>query len=257
MSPIARAAQPTNPEVIDIEFDVADLPDTRVEITATVEAELQRLLGQEEALPAGVVVAEDRRLLVVLRPGPIPGADDVLIRIEAQFEGATLSESVTETCLSCTNEQVAEKALPMLRPLLEEFPEPKPVVVVEEPVDDTSIEQEVPEAPTPTGPNKTLLLPGASLLGVGFVGFGAGIALIVVNERVVSEPGAAELEVVKYRDPGIALAIGGGVAAVGGVVLVALAFRDREGSGASDKPSIGAAPLLSPSTYGVAISGRF
>ena len=95
----ARAAEPTaadqptdtgDVEVIHIKVDVADLPDSRAKIAQTVHAELQRLLSEQEQLPAGVVLLDDRRLLVELRPGPIPGADDVMIRVEAQQGGTML-----------------------------------------------------------------------------------------------------------------------------------------------------------------------
>jgi hypothetical protein len=246
----SRAAAPEGGEVITIEIDVADLPDTRSEIAPVVEAELQRLLAVQGELPPGVIVAEDRRLLVELRPGPIPGADDVLIRVEARHEGQVLGETATETCLSCTNEQVAQKALPMLRPLLDRFPAPKraPAPAVDPPREaDTGAELE----PGPARPNQAMLISGVSLLGVGLAGLGTGITLIIVDERVVSEPGAAQLEVIKYRDPGIGVTVVGAVAAATGATLLGLAFR-RRGRAALD-----AGLLLTPENYGLSLSGSF
>ena len=54
-----------------------------------VEREMQRLLSERTDLPAGVALEEDRRLWVELRPGPIPGSDDVLIRVEAQLDASS------------------------------------------------------------------------------------------------------------------------------------------------------------------------
>lgn len=235
--------------VIDVAVDVADLPETRGEIAPVVEGSLQRRLAALDELPGGVVVAEDRRLLIELRPGPIPGADDVLIRVEAQVDGEVIGESATETCLSCTNEQVAEKALPMLRPLLEAFPEPE-VAEASAPAMPAATDEGETDAQPRRG-SQGLLISGASLLGVGVAGLGAGIALIVVDERVGSEPGAAQLDVIKYRDPGIAVAIVGGAAALTGAVLLGVGLGRRGSSG------VVAGPTLGPDNWGVVVSGRF
>jgi hypothetical protein len=255
----ARAAAPTGTDsaaqtsdvepvqVITIEVDVADLPESRAKIAQIVDAELQRLLSAEAELPAGVVLLDDRRLFVELRPGPIPGADDILIRIEAQHGGAMLAETATENCLSCSDEQVAQKALPMLRPLLDRFPAPPRAVT---PADDGDVIIE-DATPVERKPARGLSIAGGSLLGVGVVGLGVGIGLIVSNERVTSEPGAAQIDLIQYRPAGIALAVTGGVAAVTGAVLLGLALRGRT------RGSVAAGPIVTPGSYGVALSGRF
>jgi hypothetical protein len=239
--------------VIDIEVDVDDLPDSRANIAETFHAELQRLLSEQQPLAAGVVVAEDRRLLVELRPGPIPGADDVLIRVEAQLDGVVLGETATENCLSCSDEQVAQKTLPMLGPLLEAFPAPAKLVTPNRSASERSAGADaLPDAGAQSNmPPSLLPIMGGSLLGVGIVGLGVGIGLSVSDERIVSEPGAAQLELIEYRPAGIALVVGGGIAAVTGAALLGLALRGRT----RDKLSAG--PVLTPSSYGVALSGQF
>src|SRR5262245_50498058 len=94
-SGVVEASEPAAApaKVIDIAVDVADLPDSRADIAGVVESELQRMLTEQSDLPNGVIFDEHRRLWIELRPGPIPGADDVLIRIEAQLDGQLLAES--------------------------------------------------------------------------------------------------------------------------------------------------------------------
>jgi hypothetical protein len=233
--------------VIDIAIDVADLPEGRADIAGVVEAELQRLLAEEAELPDGVVLAEDRQMWIELRPGPIPGADDILIRVEAQIDGKLLAESETESCLSCSNEQVAQKALSMSRPLLEKFPAPER-------------RADAPPSPSATSgvdtgergrPRRPLLISGATTLALGLGGLGVSVALILTNERVVSDPGAAQLDVLKYRDPGIAIAVAGGALAITGAALLGVAFAGR------GRSKITAAPMLAPDRYGIGVVGRF
>ena len=227
-----------------------NLPDIRVEIAVVVERELQQLLAEQSDLPDGAVLDADRRLWIELRPGPIPGADDVLIRIEAQLEGQLLAESLTESCLSCTDEQVAQKALSMLQPLLEEFPA----------VERREVPPPSPSAlvGTDTGelagprPRDPLLISGATTLGLGVVGIGLGAALIVANESLRSDPGKAQIDVIKYRDPGIGVTVASGALAITGAALlgVALAKRNRRGN-------VAAAPMLAPNLHGIGVVGRF
>lgn len=119
-----RAAEPEPEPVIDIEVDAADLPATRAELANIVSTEVNRALAEQDSLPAGVFVADDRRVLVELHPSPIPGSDEVLIHVEVQLGGERLAESTTETCLSCTDAGVADKVLLLLTPLLPKLPAP-------------------------------------------------------------------------------------------------------------------------------------
>lgn len=243
-------AEPTERvEVIEIALDVADLPDTRVELARVVELELQRLLAEQPELPPGVMVADDRRLLVEVRPGPIPDSDDVLIRIEAQLDGQMLAESETESCMSCSNEQVARRALPMLQPLLEQFPAPVRRLAAKPSTSEADAAGDVVPSSAPS--DRALSISGASALAVGLAGLGVGVGLIVVDERVVSEPGAGQLDVRKYGDPGIAVAVVGGALAITGAALLGVAFA-RRGRG-----TLTAGPLLAPEQLGLTVAGRF
>lgn len=245
----ARAGDAEVDPVIEIVVDVADLPDTRAELATVVEAELNRLLMAHEALPAGVILADDRRLFVELRPSPIPGTDDVLLHVAVQFEGKILVEGTTETCLSCTDEQVAEKALLLLEPLLPRLPAPAPVALPAPTV--ASVDEELDENPTRTRPDRTLVISSSVMLGVGVVGVGVGIGLIAVDERVVSPPDALDIEVIKYREVGIATAVIGSVAAVTGAVLLGLVLKRR------GRSQVVAVPALGPSNWGISLSGQF
>jgi hypothetical protein len=233
--------------VIDIEIDASDLPATRADLAEGVEAELNRRLVEHRSLPRGVVVADDRRVLVELRPGPIPGKDDIVVRVEVQLDGVVLGESTTEACFACTTEEVAGKALVLLDPLLAELPAPAPAspppapVVVDAPT----------EAPERARPEQAMLISSAVLLGAGIAGFGVGIGLIVVDERITSPLGAIDVDVIKYRDPGITTAVIGGAAAVTGAVLLGLALDKRRRS------NVAAAPVLAPGQVGLAVMGRF
>jgi hypothetical protein len=243
-SPI-RAA-PEVERVIDIEIDAVGLPDTRADLADGVEAEMNRRLIEHESLPAGVVLAEDRRVLVELRPGPIPGKDDIVVRVVVQLDGEVLGESPTEACFACTTEEVAGKALVLLDPLLVELPAPTPASPPAPTVVDAPS-----EAPERVRPERAMLIPGAVLLGVGVASVGVGIGLIVVNERVASPAGAIDLDVIKYREPGVATAVIGGATAVTGAVLLGLALDKRRRS------NVTAAPVLGPRQVGLSVLGRF
>jgi hypothetical protein len=244
-SPI-RAA-PEVERVIDIEIDALDLPDTRADLAHGVEAELNRRLVEHGSLPAGVVVADDRRVLVELRPGPIPGKDDIVVRVEVQLDGEVLGESPTEACFACTTEEVAGKALVLLDPLLVELPAPTPA----SPPPAPTVVDTPSEAPERVRPRHAMLISGAVLLGVGVASVGVGIGLIVVDERITSPPGAIDLDVIKYRDPGIATAVIGGATAITGAVLLGLAL-DKRG-----RANITAAPVVGPRQVGLSLLGRF
>jgi hypothetical protein len=243
-SPV-RAA-PEVERVIEIEIDASDLPATRADLAEGVEAELNRRMVEHGPLPGGVVVADDRRVLVELRPGPIPGKDDIVVRVEVQLDGEVLGESTTEACFACTTEEVAGKALVLLDPLLAELPAPAPAsppapVVVDAPS----------EAPERARPEQAMLIPGAVLLGAGVAAIGVGIGLIVLDERSTSPPGAIDVDVIKYRGPGIATAVIGGATAVTGAVLLGLALNKRRRS------NVAAAPVLGPGRVGLWVVGRF
>jgi hypothetical protein len=244
-SPI-RAA-PEIERVINIEIDAVGLPDTRADLADGVEAELNRRLIEHESLPAGVVLADDRRVLIELRPGPIPGKDDIVVRIELQLDGEILGESPTEACFACTTEEVAGKALVLLDPLLVELPAP----ISASPPPAPTVVDAPREAPERARPERAMLISGAALLGVGVAGLGVGIGLIVANERITSPDGAIDVDVIKYREPGIATAILGGATALTGAVLLGLALDKRRRS------NITAAPVLGPHQVGLSVLGRF
>lgn len=247
---VANAIEPAPAtEVIEIAIDVADLPESRVEIAVVVEGELQRLLAEQAQLPDGVVLDEDRRLWIELRPGPIPGADDVLIRVEAQLEGRLLAETLTESCLSCSNEQVAQKAMSMLRPLLEEFP-PAERPAAAPPSPSAAPQADAGESSQPR-PRQALRISGATTLALGLAGVGVGVALIAADERVLSEPGAARVDLIEYRDPGVAVTVAGGALAITGAVLLGVALS-RHGRG-----KLAATPMLAPNLHGIGVVGRF
>jgi hypothetical protein len=242
-SPI-RAA-PEVAQVIDIEIDALDLPDTRAELAEGVEAEMNRRLMEHGSLPAGVVLADDRRVLVELRPGPIPGKDDIVVRVEVRLYGEVFRESPTEACFACTTEEVAGKALVLLDPLLVELPAPASPPPAPAIVDAPS------EAPERARPRHAMLIPGAVLLGVGVASVGVGIGLLVINERVASPAGSIDLDVIKYREPGVATAVIGGAAAVTGAMLLGLALDKRRRS------KVTAGPVLGPRQVGLSVLGRF
>jgi hypothetical protein len=245
----ARAADPQADPVIDIAVDVAGLGVARAELASTLVTELNRLLAAYEQLPAGVIVRNDRRLFVEIRPSPIPGTDDVLIHVEVQLDGKILGESLTETCLACTNEQVAEKALVLFEPLLAGLPAPAPVVAPA-PIA-AHVDEERDAAPTKPRPGDALLISSSVLLGVGVASIGVGVGLIVANERVVSPPEALDFEVIKYREVGIATTVIGGAAALTGAVLLGLVLKRR------GRSNVVAAPVLEPSNWGISFVGRF
>lgn len=242
-----RAAEPEAERVIDIEVTSTDLPETRAKLVDTVITEINRALAEQDPRPVGVFMAEDRRVLIELLPSPIPGTDDVLIRVEVEFEGKSLAESTTEPCLTCTDADVAGKALMLLTPLLSQLPAPiettPPAPAVAE------SEGESFEAEPQPRSRRELLIPGGVLLGAGVVGIGVGIGLIVADERLVSPPNGLELDFIKYREPGIATMAISGTAAVTGAVLLGLALRRRT--------HVAAAPIAGPYAVGVMFSGRF
>jgi hypothetical protein len=243
-----RAAEPEPEPVIDIEVDAADLPATRAELANIVSTEVNRALAGQDSLPAGVFVADDRRVLVELHPSPIPGSDEVLIHVEVQLGGERLAESTTETCLSCTDAGVADKVLLLLTPLLPKLPAPMapaaPAPAIEEHEAETLNTRRPPA-------RRELLISGGVLLGAGVVGLGVGIGLFVLDERLVSPPNALEFEVIKYREPGIATMVIGSAATVTGAVLLALALHHRR------RAHVAAAPIPGPHAVGVLFSGRF
>jgi hypothetical protein len=241
-----RAAEPEPDPVIDIEVDAADLPATRAELANTVSTEVNRALAEQDSLPAGVFVADDRRVLVELHPSPIPGSDEVLIHVEVQLDGERLAESTTETCLSCTDAGVADKVLLLLTPLLPKLPAPPapPAPAIEEHAAET-LEAEPPP------PRRGLLISGGVLLGAGVVGLGVGIGVFILDEHLVSPPNALEFDVIKYREPGIATMVIGSAATVTGAVLLTLALHQRR------RAHVAAAPIAGPHAVGVLFSGRF
>jgi hypothetical protein len=241
-----RAAEPEPAPVIDIEVDAADLPATRAELANIVSTEVNRALADQDSLPAGVFMADDRRVLVELHPSPIPGSDEVLIHVEVQLGGERLAESTTETCLSCTDAGVADKVLLLLTPLLLKLPAPTapPAPAIEESGDE-------PLETEPPPPRRELLISGGVLLGAGVVGLGVGIGLFVLDERLVSPPNAPEYDVIKYREPGIATMGVGSAATVTGAVLLTLALHQRR------RAHVAATPIAGPHAVGVLFSGRF
>lgn len=246
LASLFRAGSPEVEPVVDIAFDVAELPESRRDLTETVKVEVNRALARQP-LPPGVFVADDRQVLVHLRPGPIPGQDDIIVQVAVTFEGEVIGESITDACFTCTNLQVADKTLELLEPLLVEFPAPEPEPVQPEPVPPEP-DVAVVEAPARPSP---LLITGATLLGTGVAALGVGIGLVAVDERIVSPPGAIDLDIVEYRDPGIAVAVIGGAAAVTGSLLLGLAL------GARGRARVAAAPAIGPQHFGVSLVGRF
>ncbi|NVB38761.1 hypothetical protein G6O69_13050 [Pseudenhygromyxa sp. WMMC2535] len=246
----ARAAEPetARDEIIDVEIDVADLPESWAGIEVDAETEIQRMLAEESELPPGVILADDRQVLVEIRPSPMPGTDDLLVHVEVRLEGETVGESVTDSCLSCTTAGVAELVMRLLLPLLPGLPEP----VEEEPLGPAPDMVDAP-APEPVGkrPVSPLLIAGATLLGGGLISVGVGAGLMAVDERVVSPPGAGHLEVIKYREVGVATAVIGGAAALGGAVMLGVALGQRRDL------RVAAAPTLGPGLWGLSLSGRF
>jgi hypothetical protein len=239
--------------VVAVEVDMIDLP-TRAELQQNLALELRRRLAAEPGeVPAGAVLADDRLVSVELWPGPIPDSGDVLIRVGVRFGGETLAESEREICLACNDAQVADRALAMLLPLLPYFPEPpraKPNKQQDSAPAPVSRDTTLGDERTRRKPARPLLISGAVSLGVGIAALAGGVTLTGMDERVVSPAGAAELEVIKYREPGIALATVGGVVTVTGAVLLGLAFR-------TGPRQVAVIPALSPSFVGVGAVGRF
>ena len=206
----------------------------------------------EAERPVGVFYAEDRRLFVEIRPGPIPDMDDLLVHVEVQLEGELIGESVTDTCLTCTSEEVAGMALMLLEPLLEQLPEPvpdhPPAPAIPAMGDAASVMSSRPATPRPV---RVLSITGATLVGAGVIGLGVGVGLIAANERIVSPPGAAMLEVIEYREGGIATAVVGGLAIATGAALLGFALGQRQ------QLMLRAGPVGGSDTWGASLAGHF
>src|SRR5262249_19036311 len=96
-----------------------------------------------------------------------------------------------------------------------------------------------------------LLISGATALGLGITGIGVGVALIVADERVGSETGAARIDVIKYRDPGIGVTVASGALAITGAALLGVALAKR------GRGNVAATPLFAPDRHGIGVVGRF
>lgn len=243
----SRAAEPPADRKIAVEVDAAALPP---ELADAVEAEFSRLLAESEDLPAGVFFADDRRVYIEVQPSPIPGADDLLVYVELRYQDEILGESLTENCLACTEVGVADRALMLVEPMFPLLPAPEPAEPPAPAVVDASDAE--PESSPAGARADPLTISGAALLGVGLVAVGVGVGRIVVDERVVSSPGVAELDVIKYRQPGIAAAVIGGAAAVAGATVLGIALGRRHRAGVT-----AAAPVVGPRALGFTIAGRF
>ena len=243
----ARAAEPVPEPSIAVTVEAADLPELGPDFGSQVSVELQRRLVERE-LPDGVFAADDRRVIVEVHPGPIPDVDVVLVRVVTELDGELLGESKTDTCMSCSEGDVANKALNLVLPLLSEFPGPEPEIEIA-PVGETV--GDLVEEPATTSGERPLLISGAVLLGAGGSGLAVGIGLIAVNERVASEPGAADIRRVVYRPSGIATAVVGGALAVAGGVLVGVVLSRR-----GRAKRVSAVPLVGPA-WGLGVAGEF
>lgn len=235
--------------IVTIEAELVDLPQ-RDQLPESVALELRNKLAGESSLPAGAVLAPDRKIRVELLPGPFPDGGDVLIRCEAFVDGRLVAESAREICVACSDADVAVLAFPLVQSLLPFLPEPERETAAL-PSSAAPASGELDVAPSgPRRPRRPLLIAGSTSLVVGAAALAAGLTMIVVDERTVSEPGAAQLEILKLREPGIAVAVGGGVAMLTGAILVGLAFRD-------DARRVAVTPVWTPTQAGLGVVGRF
>ena len=248
---MVRAAEPPPTPIINIDIDAADLPPKREALPGIVEAELTRRLAEQADLPPGVFMADDRRVIVELRPSPVPDTIDVLVHVIVELDGQKLAESSTDPCLTCSDAYVGEKAMLMLLPLLSELPAPE--LAAPEPAPEPTIVESSEPAPAPARSHagQSKVIGGGVLLGAGLVAVGIGVGLYVVDERLVSDPKALELEFVKYREVGIATLAIGSAAAVTGAVLLGLGLRERSHS------HVAIVPMIGPRTAGLSLGGRF
>lgn len=165
------------------------------------------------------------------------------MHVIVELDGEKLAESMTEPCLTCSDVDVGGKAMTLMLPLLAELPARE----VAEPPAPAAVEPAEPAEHPRTG--QIRLISGGVLLGAGLVGVGVGASLIAADERVVSDPEALELDVVKYREVGIATLVIGGATAVTGSVLLGLALRERS--------RLAVAPVVGPRVVGLSLGGRF
>ncbi len=235
--------------VVAVEVDAADLPEDRSELPETVALVLREKIAAQDDVPEGAVLAADRVIHVELRPGPVAEGGDVMLRVESRVEGRVIAESSREICVACGDTDVAERAFPLVWSLLATFPDPPRATAKPQPTAESGNAAGA-DATEPQRPKRSMLFAGAGLLTAGVAAVGTGIALIIVDEKVVSPGGAGQLEVIKYRDPGIAVAVGGGVATITGAVLLGLAFRDGS-------RRVAVLPAASPNFVGIGAVGRF
>lgn len=247
-APPATASDLDAAGVVAVEVDAADLPPDRSELPANVALVLRQLIAAQDDVPRGAVFADDRTIHVELRPGPVAEGGDVMLRVETRAEGRVIAESAREICVACTDSDVAERAFPLVWSLLGTFPEPPQKAAPPRPT--TASDAPAGDALARPRPNRPMLIAGTSLLTTGIAALGTGIALVVVDEKVVSPEGVGQLEVVKYREPGIAVAVVGGIATITGAVLLGLAFR-----GKSNRVVL--SPTLNRSFVGFGAAGRF
>jgi hypothetical protein len=113
---------------------------------------------------------------------------------------------------------------------------------------------------------KAMLASGALLTGLGVAGLGLGVAGLVmgqVHQNTVEDPTVYGDEYRDYEAKGkranILAAVGlaaGGVLAVVGVTLVVVGVK-RGARSPDEKPIVRLVPALSPSSRGLAVTGRF
>lgn len=244
----APASEPSSDPLVDIRLDIeADLPPDTATKLATLPAELRARLALEHQGDAPHP-GESKRRALVLYVGAGPFQGDYFVRVEAFVDGRLVGESVPQPCLSCSAEQVAEAILEGTLELTKQFP---PVEAAKEPEPPAPSVDTPPPSDAPRRPREPLLPAGIALTTVGTVALAAGVALIVVHERVEPDIGQAYLRAVNYRPSGIASAVSGGVMLGAGVALIVLGVRKRK------QQRVAAAPLLGPEGAGVVLAGHF